>query len=59
MAGHFPRYKRSIHETGIRVPFIAKWINDNYRGYNDQLISFVDFAPTILDIANIDRELAI
>ena len=56
--GPFPRYKRSIYETGLRVPFIAKWINDTCRGYNDQLISFVDFAPTILDVANIDRELA-
>jgi len=56
--GPFPRYKRSIYETGLRVPFIAKWINDTCRGYNDQLISFVDFAPTILDVANIDRDLA-
>ena len=54
--GPFPRYKRSIYETGLRVPFIAKWINDTCRGYNDQLISFVDFAPTILDVADIDRD---
>ena len=54
--GPFPRYKRSIHETGIRVPFIAKWVNDNYTKNSNQLISFVDFAPTILDIANIKRD---
>ena len=54
--GPFPRYKRSIYETGIHVPMIAKWINDTCRGKNYQLISFVDFAPTILDAANIERE---
>ena len=54
--GPFPRYKRSIYETGIRVPMLAKWIDDTSRGNNYQLISFVDFAPTILDIINIKRE---
>ncbi len=54
--GPFPRYKRSIYETGLRVPMLAKWINDTLRGNTSQLVSFVDFAPTILDAANIQRE---
>ncbi len=54
--GPFPRYKRSIYETGIRVPMIVKWIDNNCKGNNYQLVSFVDFAPTILDITNIKRE---
>ena len=54
--GPFPRYKRSIYETGIRIPMVAKWIGDSCRGNNNQLVSFVDFAPTILDVANIERE---
>ena len=54
--GPFPRYKRSIYETGIKVPFIAKWIDYNRTGNTNQLVSFVDFAPTILDAAKIDRE---
>ena len=54
--GPFPRYKRSIYETGIRVPMIAKWIDDTLRGNAHQLVSFVDFAPTILDAANIERK---
>jgi hypothetical protein len=54
--GPFPRYKRSIYETGIRVPMLAKWIDDTCRGNNNQLVSFVDFAPTILDAANIERK---
>ena len=54
--GPFPRYKRSIYETGLRVPMVAKWINDSCRGNNYQLVSFIDFAPTILDVAKIERE---
>ena len=54
--GPFPRYKRSIYETGLRVPFIAKWIDNTRVGKTNQLVSFVDFAPTILDAANIERE---
>ena len=54
--GPFPRYKRSIYETGLRVPMLAKWINHTSRGNNYQLVSFIDFAPTIIDAANIERE---
>ena len=54
--GPFPRYKRSIYETGLKIPFVVKWIDDNSGVNNNQLISFVDFAPTILDIVNIERE---
>ena len=54
--GPFPRFKRSIYETGIRVPMLVKWIDDTTRGKNYQFISFIDFAPTILDILNIKRE---
>ena len=35
---------------------IAKWIDDTFRGNSNQLVSFVDFAPTILDAVNIGRE---
>lgn len=55
--GPFPRYKRSIYETGIRCPMIAKWINNIDKLENNQLISFIDFAPTILDAANIERDI--
>ena len=50
--GPFPRYKRSIYDTGIQCPLIIKWINQDTANRNDQLISFVDFAPTLLDISN-------
>ena len=54
--GPFPHYKRSIYETGIRVPMVAKWVDNTWSGKSYQLVSFVDFAPTILDAANIKRE---
>ncbi len=54
--GPLPRYKRSIYETGIRVPMVVKWIDDNNEGNADQLVSFVDFAPTILDAANVESK---
>ena len=35
---------------------IAKWIDDSCKGNAYQLVNFVDFAPTILDAANVERE---
>ena len=35
---------------------IAKWINDTIKRNQNQFISFVDFAPTILEAANIKEE---
>ena len=37
--GPFPRFKRSIYETGLRVPLVVKWINDTCRGNANQLVS--------------------
>ena len=37
---------------------VVKWIDNNEIGNNFQLVSFVDFAPTILDVAKIEREFA-
>ena len=47
--GPFPRYKRSIYDTGIKCPLIIKWIEKTEIHRNNQMISFIDFAPTILD----------
>ena len=53
--GPFPRYKRSIYDTGIHCPLYIKWENSKSSTINNQLISFVDFAPTILDIINFEN----
>ncbi|HEB62369.1 MAG TPA: sulfatase [Bacteroidetes bacterium] len=51
--GPLPRQKREVYDSGLKVPLIIKNINSSIKGYNDRLISFLDFAPTILSIAGI------
>jgi arylsulfatase A-like enzyme len=51
--GPLPRQKRAIYDSGLKVPLIIKDINSKTKGRTDQMISFVDLAPTILSLANI------
>jgi arylsulfatase A-like enzyme len=60
--GHgLPRYKRWLNITGLRVPLVVH-IPEKYQHLaynkpgteNSDLISFIDFAPTILNLAGID-----
>ncbi len=52
-----PRGKRSLYDLGIRVPIIVRWPEhlrpaDEPAGtWRDDLVSFVDFAPTLLKLA--------
>lgn len=55
-----PRGKREIYDSGIKVPLVVHW-PEKYRPANmakhevqEQLISFVDIAPSILTMANIE-----
>ena len=52
--GPFPRHKRALYDTGIKVPLVIKF-QDNIKNsnYDDRLISFIDFAPTMLSWAGI------
>ena len=53
--GPLPRQKRLIYDSGLKVPMIIRFPNSELAGTtDDQLISFVDFAPTTLALANID-----
>tara|TARA_Y100001972_G_scaffold128681_2_gene190984 strand:+ start:6925 stop:8829 length:1905 start_codon:yes stop_codon:yes gene_type:complete len=57
-----PRYKRWLNETGIRVPLIV-YVPDAYKHVfrsgdlpglgTDELVSFVDYAPTALNLAGL------
>ena len=54
-----PRYKRWLYSTGLQVPLIVR-IPEALRGLEatagsatDQLVSFVDFAPTVLSLAGL------
>jgi len=53
--GPFPRHKRALYETGVKVPLVIKF-QDNQKkyDYDDRFISFVDFAPTVLSLAGIE-----
>jgi len=51
--GPLPREKRELFDSGIHVPLIIK-ARDSQKGEdNENLISFVDLAPTILSLAGI------
>src|SRR6185436_19827621 len=51
-----PRYKRWVYDTGIHVGLIARWPGRIKAGsVREDLVSFVDFAPTVLNLAGVER----
>jgi arylsulfatase A-like enzyme len=51
--GPLPREKRLIYDSGLNTPMIVRFPNKLKAGTTDnQLISFVDFAPTLLTLIN-------
>lgn len=49
-----PRAKRSLYDSGLHVPFMVRWPDGSGAGTrNGELVSFVDIAPTILDLAGV------
>ena len=52
--GPLPRQKRLLYDSGINVPLIIRYPGKDRAGEVDQrMISFVDFAPTLLSMAKI------
>lgn len=50
--GPLPRQKRLIYDSGLKVPLVVRFPNKKHAGTtDDQLISFIDFAPTTLALA--------
>ncbi|MEC8320372.1 MAG: sulfatase [Planctomycetota bacterium] len=50
-----PRGKRCIYDSGTRVPLVVRWPASMERGgIEDRVVSFEDFAPTVLSIAGIE-----
>lgn len=55
-----PRHKRTLYDSGIRVPLIIRF-PEKYRDLapgkpgtaTDRLVSFVDFAPTVLSLTGL------
>jgi hypothetical protein len=60
--GHgLPRYKRWLNITGLHVPFVVHvpekyqhLVKDKPGTKNADLVSFVDFAPTVLNLAGVE-----
>lgn len=49
-----PRAKRWVYDSGIHIPLIVRYPDGRMAGtVNDQLVSFVDFAPTVLSLAGV------
>lgn len=52
--GMLPREKRELYETGLKVPFLVRFPGKRGAGsVRDELVSFVDFAPTVLSLAGV------
>jgi arylsulfatase A-like enzyme len=54
-----PRAKRSLYDSGLRVPLMIRWPQSLRPAVapgsvSDQLVSFVDLAPTVLALAGVD-----
>ena len=53
--GPLPRQKRLLYDSGLRVPMIMRLPGEQGAGTRSaELVSFIDFAPTVLSIAGIE-----
>lgn len=51
----FPRAKRAVYDSGLRVPLILRYPDRAGAGtVRSELVSFVDVAPSILELAGVD-----
>lgn len=49
-----PYYKRELYDRGLRVPLMVKAPFLEAGAKTDELVSFVDFAPTLLSLAGVE-----
>jgi uncharacterized sulfatase len=50
-----PRYKRWVYDTGIQVGLLVRWPEKIKAGtVRQDLVSFVDFGPTVLSMAGLE-----
>ncbi len=52
--GPLPRGKRAHYDSGLKVPFMVRLPNQLARKFTNELISFVDLAPTMLSLAGVE-----
>lgn len=52
----FPYAKSTVYQNGLKTPMIVSWPKQiSAKEENDQLVSAIDIAPTLLDIAGIEK----
>ena len=44
--------KFTVYKSGLNVAFMVRWPGHIQPGRTDALISFADFVPTLIDLAN-------
>ena len=50
-----PRAKRWVYDSGIQIPLLIRWPGKIAPGsVREDLVSFIDFAPTLLSVAGAD-----
>lgn len=47
----FPRAKTRLYDSGIKTPFIVRWPKKLKKGTTNSLISTIDIAPTLCELA--------
>lgn len=52
--GPLPRGKREHYDSGLKVPFMVRLPKQLNRKFTNELVSFVDLAPTMLSLAGAD-----
>lgn len=52
--GPLPRGKREHYDSGLKVPFMVRLPNQKKEKFTNELISFVDLAPTVLSLAGVE-----
>ena len=53
--GPFPRHKRALYDTGLKVPMVVKLPKMDRAGERDDtLFSFIDLAPTVLSLVGLE-----
>ena len=51
-----PRHKRWVYDTGTHVPLLVRRPDGGRAGeVDDELMSFIDLAPTVLSLAGLGR----
>ncbi|KXX72023.1 sulfatase [Flammeovirga sp. SJP92] len=51
--GPMPRQKREVISSGVHVPFMIKYPQNAAKGYSEQVVNFIDLAPTVLEMAGV------